>query len=819
MGEVYKARDTRLDRVVALKTSASKFSERFDREARAIAALNHPHICHLYDVGPDFLVMEYIEGKPPAGPLALPKALEYGRQICDALDAAHRKGIAHRDLKPANILVTKSGIKLLDFGLAKTAQNPVRSGSSPEDTVTRVLTGHNQIVGTLQYMSPEQLQGGVREVDVRTDIFSFGLVLYEMLTGKMAFDGPSPASVIAAILERPAPSVGTAAPPSLDRVLARCLAKDADDRWQSARDLRAALDWAEQPLPEAAAPHRGGRNRWWIAAAAILPLALAVAWWMRPAPSRPEPYRLTISSPPGTAFEFANGRGGEALSPDGRTLAFATSGSVWLRRLDTGDVSRIPGTERMYYPTWSADGKSILCGLERTLVRVNLAGGTITPVGEMETGARGATWNTAGTVLFVRNRSIVRVSSAGGPIAEVTALDESRQETAHWFPYFLPDGDRFLYAVRSLDPAHAGIYLGSLSDRKLKQRVLAAFSNCAFLPAEGGHPAYIVYSEQRRLMAQPVDGGNMQLSGDAVVLAPDLGGVSVSSMTNFTVAGNGTIVFGPLGEPKRRMIWVDRVGKPLAEVAAADDIVWPQPSPDGTRVAFTRYSVGSESSAVVYDLVRKVSTDLGPGGFPAWRGNQEVVYNKGNLLLQKELGSTQPAKVVGKTTLRLGEPMDISPDGRFIGFRDSRGVVVSDLASGAQTAIPEAQSFPVFSPSGKWLAFVLASGGIAVERFPQHDFRVLVTSERALRPLWRRDGKELYYYLRRSDSPLLSVAVHESDGSISFDAPKELFPLDPYLFPAATADGQRFLVMAPEETLRNDHELTVLLNWREGLKR
>src|SRR5215470_13178971 len=242
MGEVFKARDTRLERIVALKVSKSEFSERFEREARTVAALNHSNICQLYDVGPNYLVMEYIEGTPLKGPLSIDQALKYAAQICDALDAAHKKGITHRDLKPANILVTKTGIKLLDFGLAKFAQ----AAKAPSDTtVTMTITGKNEIVGTLYYMSPEQLQAQAdcREIDGRSDIFSFGLVLYEILTGKRAFDGSSPASVIAAIMERSAPSVADIAPPALDRLLKTCLEKDPDQRWQTARDLKRELEW------------------------------------------------------------------------------------------------------------------------------------------------------------------------------------------------------------------------------------------------------------------------------------------------------------------------------------------------------------------------------------------------------------------------------------------------------------------------------------------------------------------------------------------------------------------------------------------------
>ena len=276
MGKVYKGRDPRLEHTVAIKVSSEQFSERFEREARAIAALNHPNICQIYDVGPNYLVMELIEGVSPKGPLPLDQALKYGSQICDALDAAHKKGITHRDLKPANILVTKKGVKLLDFGLAKFAQGDSTAGPLSEATSSLVLTGRTVIVGTLFYMSPEQLQAGGQEIDGRSDIFSFGLVLYEMLTGKRAFQGSSPATVIAAILERPAPSIADVAPPALDRLLQRCLAKDPDERWQNARDLKAELEWIASRPDQMSGRFGPAPRRWRLPSPRFLDLDTAV---------------------------------------------------------------------------------------------------------------------------------------------------------------------------------------------------------------------------------------------------------------------------------------------------------------------------------------------------------------------------------------------------------------------------------------------------------------------------------------------------------------------------------------------------------------
>jgi serine/threonine protein kinase len=363
MGEVYKARDRRLDRIVAIKVLQERFSERFEREARAVAALNHPHICTLYDVGTDYLVMEYIEGAPVKGPLPLDRALKYAVQICDALDAAHQKGITHRDLKPDNILVTKAGVKLLDFGLAKQSRD--REAAVLDATMTRPLTGEGRIVGTLHYMSPEQLQG--QEADSRSDIFSFGVVLYEMLTGKQAFAGTSSASVIAAILEREAPSVSGVAPAALDHVLLRCLAKDRENRWQTARDLKAELEWIARNDSAAArtVPRRAFLP--WIGGAAVAGASLAGlvtrAWRRTSVPAPTRPIRFRLAPPEGTRLERVIIRESLALSPVGGRVAMIATGErgpmVWVQRLDSLTPSPLQGTEGAAIVFWSPDGQTI----------------------------------------------------------------------------------------------------------------------------------------------------------------------------------------------------------------------------------------------------------------------------------------------------------------------------------------------------------------------------------------------------------------------------------------------------------------------------
>ena len=363
MGEVYKARDTRLARIVAVKVSKDHFSERFETEAHAVAALNHSHICTLHDVGPNYLVMEYIDGTPLKGPLPLAQALKYGAQICNALDAAHKKGITHRDLKPANILVTKTGIKLLDFGLAKTAKTVE---TSDDATLTRALTGKNEIVGTLYYMSPEQLQAQAtgHEIDGRSDIFSFGLVLYEMITGKRAFDGNSPATVIAAIMERPAPSIGDVAPPSLDRVLKRCLEKDPENRWQCASDLKAELEWIAQgaadPIKTSSFP-ASRQPLLWIAFGALALIA-AIASWLAYRATRPTELKPLVRLDVDLGRDvYLNALGGSdiILSSDGTRIAYLSQSHLFTRKLDQSAAAELAITPGATSPFFSPDGQWI----------------------------------------------------------------------------------------------------------------------------------------------------------------------------------------------------------------------------------------------------------------------------------------------------------------------------------------------------------------------------------------------------------------------------------------------------------------------------
>jgi predicted Ser/Thr protein kinase len=408
MGEVYKARDTRLDRTVAVKIAKEQFSERFEREARAVAALNHPHICHLYDVGPNYLVMELVEGTPLKGPLPLEKGIEYAGQILDALDAAHQKGITHRDLKPANILLTKQGIKLLDFGLAK------QTAPLGEAEVTRALTGQGQILGTLQYMSPEQLQG--KEVDARSDLFSFGCVLYEMLTGKQAFEGSNPASVIAAILEREPAPLEVARP--LERVIRRSLAKDPDLRFQTARDLKAALFWVLEQPPQVNAPSRS-RLGWPMAAALAVALGIAGAgWWRATRPVNHALVRLDVEL--GSDSALADNIP-VAIAPDGTRIVFGMRGPdgkerLATRLLDQANASPLAGTEDGVDPFFSPDGQWVGFFADGKMKKVSVQGGSPVTICDAPS-PHGASWGEDGNIVaaLVATAGLARVSSAGGP--------------------------------------------------------------------------------------------------------------------------------------------------------------------------------------------------------------------------------------------------------------------------------------------------------------------------------------------------------------------------------------------------------------------
>src|SRR3990170_5631965 len=640
MGEVYKARDTRLDRIVAIKVLPAHLAdrpdlrERFEREAKTIASLNHPHICTLHDIGrqdgTDFLVMEYLEGETLAtrllkGPLPLEQVLQYAIEIADALDKAHRKGVTHRDLKPGNLMLTKSGSKLLDFGLAKLKQEAAPGVPlSQLPTLRENPTVQGTILGTLQYMSPEQLEGKVDEIDGRTDIFAFGAVVYEIATGKKAFEGKSQASLVAAILHKePAPisELQPMTPPALDRVVKTCLAKDADERWQTVHDLKLQLRWVLEAGSQAgvAAPvvaRRKIRERlaWGLAAVAILAAVGAGVVARQHARRAQEMSRVVRSAvlPPENTSPFGVFPP-LAVSPDGRRLAFTARGAdgkalIWVRALDSLAAQPLAGTEGGRDLFWSPDSRFLGFYADGKLKKIEAAGGPALTLCDV-TQVSAAAWSREGTILFGLAATgvgpLYRVSAAGGAPSPATKLDESRRETTHRWPYPLPDGKHFLYLARSLSsPENNGIYVGSL-DGKEPRLLLRDDSNVAYAP-----PGYLLFMRQGTLMAQRFDAKSLEVAGEAFPLAEQVRFNGVTRRGAFSVSDNGVLVYlgGAMAGPAQ-LLWLDRAGKRVGALGDPGFYGVPRLSPDGARaVAYALDPQMGNADLWLYDVARGIRT-------------------------------------------------------------------------------------------------------------------------------------------------------------------------------------------------------------------
>ena len=644
MGEVYRAQDTRLERTVAVKVLNAQLSaspelrQRFEREAKTISKLSHSHICALYDVGregdTEFLVMEFLEGETltqrlARGPLPADQVLRYGMEMAEALDQAHRQGIVHRDLKPGNVMVGKAGVKLLDFGLAK-AVAPVRpvSGATALPTVGGAadLTQDGTILGTFQYMAPEQLEG--READARTDIFALGAVLYEMATGRKAFSGRSQASLIGSILKDEPAAISTISPmvpPALDRVVRICLAKDPEDRWQSAHDIAAELKWigegsqAGVAAPATVSTRRRSRERLaWagFAVASLAAIGLAALLLRRaPAPSRPIRFEIVPSeSAPYQGIGIAVASL-PALSPDGRLLAFAAENDhrtmqLWLRPLDSLEARPIPGTENADYPFWSPDSRSIGFFADKKLKRVDAAGSPVQVVCDAVEG-RGGTWSRDGVILFAPSAAsaIARVPAAGGAPSPALALDAAHGEDSQRWPFFLPDGRHFLYfsylgANPESHDQNGGVRAGSL-DSKDTRPVAPNASNPAFV-----EPDQLLFFRGGNLLAQPFDVKTLQTTGEAVPVAERVASDDAKKLGFFTASSGGVLAYSRATKFPSRLLWLDRQGRQLGVVGEPGEFWDPRLSPDGRRLALTvSDGPGAETGKLwVFDLVRGSKT-------------------------------------------------------------------------------------------------------------------------------------------------------------------------------------------------------------------
>ena len=855
MVEVYKARDSRLDRTVALKVSKAEFTERFSREARTVAQLNHPYICTLHDVGPNYLVMEFVEGTPLQGPLPLEKALEYARQILDALDAAHRKGIVHRDLKPANVLVTKQGIKLLDFGLAKQAEG-MGSGSVADDVTMAELSTVGQISGTLQYMAPEQLEG--KPADARSDIFAFGLVLYELLTGKRPFTGNSHATVIASILKdqpQPVHELQPLTSPGLESVLQTCLEKDPDKRWQSAREVKHALEWVSKQTAPAVAPVAEAPSKnirlWQVAAAVLALLAVGLAGWMF-WPKKEPPAQVTrfqISLPDNVNFgQYVS------LSPDGRKLVINAAGTdgLWIRNLETFEWRRLPGTEGASSPYWSPDSRYLGFAVQNQVKKIDISGGPVQTLGSLPagTGAGSGAWNPDGEIVFGgRGGSpLWRISQAGGVPTAITAVDFEHGETFHALPAFMPDGKHFIY-FRQGKPEVAGIYGGSLDAKPAAQpreRILASKFGASYADK------YLFFMREDTLMAQPFDPGRLQLRGEPVPVAEHVALTGAIGIFSVSPMGNLAWRTGAINTTFQ-LTWFDRPGKILSTFGqpGTDQLV--ALSPDGTRGAVRDAAVTAPGDLWTLDFARGVRTRLtfrkSWGSHALWSpdGNQ-IVFSAatptGNLLdtlYEKSSSGTGDERELLKEANANLYATSWSRDGRFLLYYFSTTKTGADLwllpLDGDRKPVPLLvtefnEIYGTFSPDMRWIAYASNESGrfeVYVRPFETRgpagtpslgQGKWQISTGGGARPKWTGDGKQIVY----DSLSLAAMAVDVKANGAAFEAgvPQQLFPMPRLASDFAwdmTADGKRFLLSAPQGQPTGPLPINVMLNWPALLKK
>jgi Tol biopolymer transport system component len=877
MGEVYRARDTRLDRTVAVKILPSHLSEnpearqRFEREARTISSVNHPNICTLHDVGHqdgvDYLVMEYLEGETLAdrlrrGPLPIEQVLKYGTEICEGLEKAHRSGVVHRDLKPGNIMLTKTTAKLMDFGLAKAIAGPaVTSGltatlSTPPGS--HPLTAQGAVVGTFQYMAPEQVEG--KEADARSDIFALGAVLYEMATGKRAFEGKTAGSAMAAVLERdPAPisSLQPATPPAFERLVKTCLDKDPDERWQTAHDVKLQLKqiaagraqdasqagMAESSPAVAPLPARKNNLRYarWAALLLMIAAAAAVGFFAHtPRPAAPVWGGLNITGELGEEGSFVLSRDGSQLAyvaadPQGRVL-------LWVRRLNSPKGLPLEGTEGVEYPFWSADGRTLAFFADGKLKRIEATGQNLETICSAPNG-RGGAWNQDGVIVFAPNAvgGLARVSAAGGAAVPVTQANTS---ISHRLPHFLPDGHHFLFVVGFGKNSEDGIYAGSLDSPEIQQVLLGPSSNAAY--ASG----YLLLVRDGKLLAQPFDPRGLRVAGEPVLLSDGVRWAFDRRAADFSVASNGTLVFLSTVGSGQRLVWFDREGKELG--VAVPDIGNPTSgllsgtlAPGGDRAAVTR-ARGAGSDIWIYNLKTALGTRLtftdDFNESPVWSpdGN-EIVFTR-NLLDHYELRSKSVSGAGDEQVLvkHTGNVISSSwsHDRRYIFYGadifGSSGKIQGmalDVRSPDHKAIAAAPGegnvfAGAFSPDDKWLAYVSDETGrfeVYATTFPNHAGKWQLSTvgiDGAVGAIWAGTGPQTEVIFRDIQSHLISVPVHTEGTSLSMGAPRVLLggrSLASSRFIDVTRDGKRIMLGLPQENASTP--LTLLLNWTENLRR
>lgn len=837
MGEVFRAVDTRLGRKVAIKISSQQFDARFEREARAISALNHPHICTLYDIGPNYLVMELVEGPTLAdqlkkGKISIADTLRYGTQIADALAEAHAKGIVHRDLKPGNIMLARSGVKLLDFGLAKQQTNP-----------NETLTSSNVFVGTPAYMAPEQREG--KAADCRTDIYALGLIFYEMATGKRAGQGQTP-------------PMGDL-PAQLAHVIERCLAQDPDERWQSARDVRAELQWAARDTSQAAGSPKS-RGGWRLLAAAVV-LAVTVgatvaliSWGARERSVSAQPFSFRIPIPDGLRMI---GRSTFSISPDGKTLAFLAARSdgvehVWVQRIGELEAKLLPDTESLpdsASPFWSPDSSTIVFGSDRKLKKINLNnGGPPQTICDVSSFVSGGSWSRDDVIIFGDlTRGVMRVPAAGGKPMPLTAIN--RGEGFHTFPVFLPHARHFLYGRSGQSDEVDGIYIGSIDRGPAQQdpkRWLAIPYAPEIVPL-GDSKAKVLYLRSGTLLAQDFDTAKLQLAGESAAVAE---GVGNSLVFGFYAASPTTLAYRTSVEENIQLQWIDRQGKPGAAVGGpitrqASVVL----SPDGQQALVFRLELKS-ADIWLLDLRRDVflrlttspATDSNPLWSPDGKGFVFASNRLGSLDIFQGTVDGQPRESPLLQSSVDKYPLSWSADGRFLlystrGDTTKEDLWVLPLDQGKVgtpfpfATTPASESDGMFSPDGRWIAYTSdetgsrevyvrsfappADSGPAGAGSPAAGSRTRVSTAGGITPRWRKDGRELFYVA--SNRMLMAVAV-ASGSSFQAETPQPLFPIPQSGVWDVATDAKRFLVGVPVEQ-GGQVPFRVVVNWIAGLKR
>jgi eukaryotic-like serine/threonine-protein kinase len=878
MGEVYRARDTRLGRDVAIKVLPSHLSSnadlkaRFEREARAISSLNHPHICTLHDVGHqdgiDFLVMEFLEGETldrrlQRGPLPPKQALEFGFQIAEALEKAHRAGLVHRDLKPGNVMLTPSGSKLLDFGLAKPAVAVLGTGAS-SGTLTPstptmnlpalsapagALTQQGTIVGTFQYMAPEVLRG--QEADARSDLFSLGCVLYEMVTGQRTFEGKSQLSVLTAILEKDPEPISTlqpATPPALDYAVAACLEKNPDDRFQTAHDVKLQLGWIAKSGSQVGAPTAVGKRRrtrdiLFPVAAAVLAVAvvtLAMGWWQAQSPRRV--VRTTILPPEGTHFETLYRNGPPSLSPDGTRVTFVASRegrtSLWIRRLDKLDAIELPGTQGAYFPFWSPNGRSLGFFANGKLWRMDVSGGG-SPIAICDAPeARGGTWTSRNTILFTPTTGgpILRVLVEGGKPVAATPTPPNVGGVSDRWPFALPDGKHFLYVHTPYGAAddRDEVHFGSVDNTTDQLLLPGRYSISAF--ASG----WLLTGRHGSVMAWRFDPGTGKVSGDAVQIADKVAFDDIVASSVFSVSQQGTLLYqqgaGTAGE---HHVWVDASGKQLTQISDPGTVYGAtRLSPDGSRIATAVVAQNGSNDLWTWDLARgtraRLSFDAKYVDTPAWSADGRTIYfafdtGRGGGLQIEETpadGSHPPRVLIAAPTESF--VADPSNDGKWLLYEETlhdmpqyAGLKAFPLATGLKAflvleRVDSSSNARLIPDSNEWLAYQSSESGRAevyLTSFPNAGAKYQVSQTGGTQPVWSKDGKRLYYL--DTGQRLTAVDIRTDKNSVQIGAARVLFqtsvrtsiPGEGY----DVARDRRFLLV--NSVTGSPAPLTLVTNW------